>query len=104
MAWKYSAIAYSLILKDVGVLLQTLYLTATDMGLGGCAIGTGNIELFARMTGQDFHHEGPVGQFALGRPQKLATIKSACQRAGCAASGHVGHCIAIRYLCRCSSM
>jgi SagB-type dehydrogenase family enzyme len=71
VAWKYSAIAYSLILKDVGVLLQTLYLTATDMNLGGCAIGTGNIELFARTTGQDFHHEGPVGQFALGRGRKV---------------------------------
>jgi SagB-type dehydrogenase family enzyme len=67
IAWKYSAIAYSLILKDVGVLLQTLYLTATDIGLGGCAIGTGNIDLFAKMTGQPFHVEGPVGQFALGR-------------------------------------
>jgi SagB-type dehydrogenase family enzyme len=67
LAWKYSAIAYSLILKDVGVLLQTLYLTATDMGLGGCAIGTGNIGLFEKMTGQPFHVEGPVGQFALGR-------------------------------------
>ena len=67
VAWKYSAIAYSLILKDVGVLLQTLYLAATDMGLGGCAIGTGNVDLFARMTGQHFHVEGPVGQFALGR-------------------------------------
>jgi SagB-type dehydrogenase family enzyme len=71
VAWKYSGIAYSLILKDVGVLLQTLYLTATDMNLGGCAIGTGNIELFARMTGQDFHSEGPVGQFALGRGRKV---------------------------------
>jgi SagB-type dehydrogenase family enzyme len=67
IAWKYSAIAYSLILKDVGVLLQTLYLAATDMGLGGCAIGTSNIDLFARITGQPFHIEGPVGQFALGR-------------------------------------
>jgi SagB-type dehydrogenase family enzyme len=67
IAWKYSAIAYSLILKDVGVLLQTLYLTATDMELGGCAIGTGNIGLFEKLTGQAFHIEGPVGQFALGR-------------------------------------
>jgi SagB-type dehydrogenase family enzyme len=67
VSWKYSSIAYSLILKDVGVLIQTLYLTATDMGLGGCAIGTNNIELFARMTGIEFHVEGPVGQFALGR-------------------------------------
>jgi SagB-type dehydrogenase family enzyme len=67
VSWKYSSIAYSLILKDVGVLIQTLYLAATDMGLGGCAIGTNNIELFARMTGIEFHIEGPVGQFALGR-------------------------------------
>jgi len=67
ISWKYSSIAYSLILKDVGVLIQTLYLMATDMGLGGCAIGTGNIDLFAKMTGIEFHIEGPVGQFALGR-------------------------------------
>jgi SagB-type dehydrogenase family enzyme len=67
IAWKYSAISYSLILRDVGVLLQTLYLTATDMDLGGCAVGTSNIDLFAKMTGIDFHVEGPVGQFALGR-------------------------------------
>ena len=64
--WKYSSLAYALILKDVGVLLQTLYLMATEMGLGGCAIGTANIELFAKMTGLEFHVEGPVGQFALG--------------------------------------
>ena len=67
VSWKYSSIAYSLILKDVGVLLQTFYLMAADMDLGGCAIGITNIELFAGMTGIEFHVEGPVGQFALGR-------------------------------------
>jgi SagB-type dehydrogenase family enzyme len=67
VSWKYGGIAYALILKDVGVLIQTLYLMATEMGLGGCAIGTHNIELFAKMTGIEFHIEGPVGQFALGR-------------------------------------
>ena len=67
VSWKYSSVAYALILKDVGVLLQTLYLMAIDMGLGGCAIGTNNIDLFERMTGIEFHVEGPVGQFALGR-------------------------------------
>jgi SagB-type dehydrogenase family enzyme len=67
MSWKYSQIAYSLILKNVGVMMQTLYLMATDMGLGGCAIGNNNIDRFARMTGTEFHVEGPVGQFALGR-------------------------------------
>jgi SagB-type dehydrogenase family enzyme len=71
ISWKYSSIAYSLILKDVGSLIQTFYLAATDMGLGGCAIGTGNIDLFAKMTGLEFHVEGPVGQFALGRGKKL---------------------------------
>ena len=70
VSWKYSGIAYSLILKDVGVLIQTLYMMATDMGLGGCAIGTNNIDLFAKMTGMEFHIEGPVGQFALGRGKK----------------------------------
>jgi SagB-type dehydrogenase family enzyme len=67
ISWKYSAIAYSLVLKNVGVMMQTLYLMTTDMGLGGCAIGNNNIDRFARMTGVEFHVEGPVGQFALGR-------------------------------------
>ena len=70
ISWKYSSIAYSLILKDVGSMIQTFYLAATDMGLGGCAIGTGNIDLFAKMTELEFHVEGPVGQFALGRGKK----------------------------------
>jgi SagB-type dehydrogenase family enzyme len=67
ISWKYSSLAYALILKDVGVLIQTLYLMATDMGLGGCAIGSTSIDQFAKMTGIEFHVEGPVGQFALGR-------------------------------------
>ena len=72
ISWKYSSIAYALILKDVGVLMQTLYLVTTDMGLAGCAIGTANINLFAKMTGIEFHVEGPVGQFAIGRGTKPA--------------------------------
>jgi SagB-type dehydrogenase family enzyme len=67
ISWKYGSIAYALILKDVGVLMQTLYLMATDMGLGGCAIGSTDIDLFAKITGIEFHVEGPVGQFAIGR-------------------------------------
>ena len=42
-------------------------------GLARCYVGTGNIELFSKMTGQDFHVEGPVGQFALGRGVTPAT-------------------------------
>jgi len=70
VSWKYNSVAYSLILKDVGVLMQTLYLAATDIGLGGCAIGTNNIDLFAKMTGLEIYVEGSVGQFALGRGVK----------------------------------
>lgn len=73
ISWKYSGIGYALILKDVGVLIQTCYLMATDMGLGGCAIGTNNIDLFSKMTGLQFHIEGPVGQFALGRGRNPET-------------------------------
>jgi SagB-type dehydrogenase family enzyme len=75
VSWKYSSIAYALILKDVGALMQTFYVMATDMGLGGCAIGTTNIDLFAKMTGLDFHVEGPVGQFALGRGAKPKPLR-----------------------------
>jgi len=73
VAWKYSSIAYSLVLKDVGVLIQTLYLMATDLQLGGCAIGSINIDLFAKITGIEFHIEGPVCQFALGRASTAET-------------------------------
>jgi len=79
ISWKYCSIAYALILKDVGVLTQTLYLIATDMRLGGCAIGTTNIDLFAKMTGIEFHVEGAVGQFALGRGLKIGTADQQSQ-------------------------
>jgi SagB-type dehydrogenase family enzyme len=67
VSWKYSAFAYSLILKHVGVLMQNFYLMATEMELGACAIGAADIDLFAKMTGIAFHVEGPVGTIAIGR-------------------------------------
>ena len=76
ISWKYSSIAYALVLKDVGVLLQTFYMTAVDVGLGGCAIGTVNIDLFAKMTAIEFHIEGPVGQFVIGRPSDTRLANS----------------------------
>jgi SagB-type dehydrogenase family enzyme len=68
VSWKYSSIAYALILKDAGVLTEVLHLMASGMGLGGCAIGIANIDSFEKITGIEFHVEGLVGQFALGRP------------------------------------
>jgi SagB-type dehydrogenase family enzyme len=63
---KYRAMAYALILKEVGVLLQSMYLVATAMGLAPCALGAGDPERFARLIGADFHEETSVGEFLLG--------------------------------------
>lgn len=67
VSWKYSGLAYSLVLKHVGVLMQTLYLMANEIEIGACAIGVGDIDLFAKMTGVEFHVEGAVGQMVIGR-------------------------------------
>ncbi len=48
VSWKYSGFAYSLVLKHVGVVMQTLYLMTTEIALGSCAIGIGDIDLFSR--------------------------------------------------------
>lgn len=66
ITWKYDSLAYALILKNVGVLLQTMYLVATAMGLAGCAIGSGNPDDFCEATGNSYLHEGSVGEFTLG--------------------------------------
>ena len=66
VAWKYASIAYSLILKDVGVLYDTMYLVATAMGLAPCAVGCGNADLFARAAGLDYYAQTSVGEFLLG--------------------------------------
>lgn len=66
IAWVYESIAYSLILKDVGCLQQTMYLVATAMNLAPCAVGSGNSDLFAAAVGTDFYEETSVGEFILG--------------------------------------
>ncbi|WP_169947366.1 SagB family peptide dehydrogenase [Microbispora sp. H11081] len=64
--WKYETIAYSLILKHVGVLYQTFYLVATAMGLAVCGLGGGDAAEFAAASGLDPHAEGSVGELVLG--------------------------------------
>ncbi|WP_399930775.1 SagB family peptide dehydrogenase [Streptomyces kanamyceticus] len=66
VSWKYSGLAYALTLKNVGVVQQTLYLLTTAMGLAGCAIGTGDTGLSARVFGLDWREESAVGEFLLG--------------------------------------
>ena len=66
VAWKYTGLAYALVLKDVGVIFQTMYLAATAMGLAPCAVGLGDSDLFAQAAGVDYYTETSVGEFLLG--------------------------------------
>ncbi|MEU8359104.1 SagB family peptide dehydrogenase [Nonomuraea sp. NPDC048882] len=64
--WKYETIAYSLVLKHVGVLYQTIYLVGTAMNLAVCGLGGGDADDFARASGLDYLSEGSVGELVLG--------------------------------------
>lgn len=64
--WTYEQIGYATILKNVGVLMQTIYLAATAMGLGVCAQGFGDTAAFLAATGADELQECSVGSIILG--------------------------------------
>jgi SagB-type dehydrogenase family enzyme len=66
MARFYHTLAYSLILKHVGALMQTMYLVATAMHLAPCAIGSGDSDLFADITSIPYFEEGLVGEMLVG--------------------------------------
>ena len=66
VSWKYSSLSYALILKEVGALMQTMYLVATAMGLCACAVGGGDSDLFAKAAGAGYYDEGTVGELLLG--------------------------------------
>jgi SagB-type dehydrogenase family enzyme len=66
LSWKYESMAYSVILKNVGALYQTMYLVATAMDLAPCALGGGDSDLFARAAGLEYTVETSVGEFLLG--------------------------------------
>jgi SagB-type dehydrogenase family enzyme len=77
---KYQSVCYSVMLKDVGCLMQTMYLVATAMGLAPCALGGGDSDLFANIVGLDYYAETSVGEFLLGsgpavRPEPLTAPK-----------------------------
>lgn len=71
VAWRYPQAALALILEDVGVLMQTLYLVAADLGLASCALGAAAPALFARASGIDRYAEPQVAGFLAGVPENL---------------------------------
>jgi SagB-type dehydrogenase family enzyme len=62
----YGSIAYATTLKNVGILFQTMYLVAHSMGLAICALGGGDSDIFSKLSGIDYYHEGAVGELILG--------------------------------------
>lgn len=64
---EYSRLAYSLVLKEVGCLFQTLYLVAESLGLAACALGGGTpVGLLAELCNTTEIEEPVVGAFAIG--------------------------------------
>jgi SagB-type dehydrogenase family enzyme len=74
VSWKYESIAYSLTLKNAGVLYEAMYLAATAMNLAGCGIGCGDAALFSLITGLDPLVESSVGEFMLGACRQEAEV------------------------------
>jgi SagB-type dehydrogenase family enzyme len=64
---EYGALAYSLLLKEVGCLYQTFYLVAESLGLAACALGGGTpAGLLAELCSTTELEEPVVGEFMLG--------------------------------------
>ena len=76
VSWKYESMAYALILKNVGVLYQTMYLVATAMGLAGCGLGGGDSDLFSRAAHTQSLVETSVGEFLLGSKPSQTSLAS----------------------------
>jgi SagB-type dehydrogenase family enzyme len=67
----YGDLAYSLVLKEVGALLQTLYLVAENLGLAACAIGGGTPDhLLLQLLNTTEFAEPVVGEFMIG-PRRI---------------------------------
>ncbi|MFE7284378.1 SagB family peptide dehydrogenase [Streptomyces noursei] len=67
--WKYEGMALSLIYRDTGCLMQTLSLTATDLGLASCLTGRMEAPFTAPFLPPSLRaHLSHVGNMALGLP------------------------------------
>ncbi len=51
------------------MLLGTMTLVATSMGIGASALGGGDADLFAAVAGTDYDAETSVGELIVGGPR-----------------------------------
>ncbi|QSB04077.1 SagB family peptide dehydrogenase [Natronoglycomyces albus] len=66
LATKYGDLAYSLTLKNAGVIMLALQLSAEAMKLACCPVGSGDAAVFAEATGRQPVDELPIGEIAVG--------------------------------------
>lgn len=70
LMYKYESMAYAAVLKNVGVVFQTVYAVGTAMQLAVCALGGGDSDAFAEVSGVPYLDEPSVGEIMLGsRPR-----------------------------------
>ncbi len=62
----YGDLGYSLLLKEVGAVMQTVQLVATALGLASCPLGTGQAHAFAQLAGVDAWQLPALGEITLG--------------------------------------
>lgn len=67
LSWKYNGLSYALVLKNVGLLTQTLSLVCTAIGLASCPMDIGDADLTGRVLGTDWRTESGVGGLVVGR-------------------------------------
>jgi SagB-type dehydrogenase family enzyme len=65
LTYKYESIPHIVFLKGVGVLCQTLYLTAWTMGFAPCAVGSGASALIAFTSELSPFLEPQIGEWML---------------------------------------
>lgn len=71
LTYKYESIPYSIALKDLGALYATWYLVATAMALAPCAVGGGDFDSLAALTGTSPYVEPHIGEFVLNTQDPL---------------------------------
>jgi SagB-type dehydrogenase family enzyme len=67
LRWKYQERTYRYALLEAGHLGQNLYLAATSMGLGACAVGAFFDDDLNDMLGVDGQQEAAIYMLAVGR-------------------------------------
>lgn len=67
MTWRYGQRGYRYLLLDAGHIAQNLYLLATSLGLGACAIGAFDDEQLAALLALDLEQLPPIYLTTLGR-------------------------------------